>query len=224
MARLQYSVFVLFLPVVCTHAFSLDVLSLTTNAAAAISAGAEVLEDFEHVGHGHGLLLLTGSRLCREMNVFRESMADESGELKQMSGLKKSVKKPISMFLHIITNHLFVKLLSIGALLAAWVEVVEDARPGGHHGGVLLALNELIELREEAGSKAFISFIRKPAFRLALVSGAVVMALWETISASMTKKSLGAHHGVLFLGIAKTLRCVGLVRKDRDEVKEKKEE
>lgn len=224
MARLPHSFCVLFLLFASIHAFSLDMLSLTTNAAAAISAGAEVMEDIEHVGHGHGLLLLTGSRLCREMNVLRESLADESEKLEQTSGIKKIIKKPLKMFLHVITNHTFVRLLSIGALLAAWVEVVEDARPGGHHGSVMLALNELIELREEAGSKAIVPFFRRPAFRLALVSGAVIMALWETIMAGVAKKSLGAHHGVLFLGIAKTLRCVGLVRKDREELAEKKEE
>jgi hypothetical protein len=88
--------------------------------------------------------------------------------------------------------------------------VVEDIRPGGHHGSVLLALNELIELREDAGAPAFIPPLRRASFRLVLVCAAVVMAMWETVMAEVSKRSLGAHHGVLFLGIAKILRCVGL--------------
>ena len=99
---------------------------------------------------------------------------------------------------------------------------MEDFRPGGHHGSVLLALNELIELREEAGTPALIPFFRRASVRLAIVSGAVVLALWETIMAEVSKQSLGAHHSVLFLGIARVLRCIGLARKDRMELSEKK--
>ena len=205
----------------CAFAFSVDVLSLTTNLGAAISAGAEVFEDIEHVGHGHGMLLLTGSRLCREMNVLRESVADGSKELGSTPSVKQVVKRPLALFVRLVTNPTFVRLLSIGALLAAWVEVVEDCRPGGHHGSVLLALNELIELREEAGTPALIPFLRRASVRLAIVSGAVIMALWETVTAEVSKKSLGAHHSVLFLGIARILRCVGLARKDRNEIQKK---
>ncbi|KAL3898186.1 MAG: hypothetical protein SGARI_006736 [Bacillariaceae sp.] len=172
------------------------------------------------------MLLLTGSRLCREMNVLRESLADESEDLEKTTSTFKQrvVKRPLALFVRFVTNPTFVKILTVGALLAAWVEVVEDCRPGGHHGSLLLAVNELIELREDAGARAYIPFLRRASVRLAIVSGAVAMALWETVMAEVSKRSLGAHHSVLFLGIARILRCIGLARKDRNELKEKKKQ
>jgi hypothetical protein len=230
---------VFFLLTCCTvnrvaNGFSLDVLSLTTNTAAAIAAGAEVLEDVENIGHGHGLLLLAGSRLCRDLNVIRESVADEGEDmamfeekyqgspLTQPSSLPHW-KKPVSHFLRTITNSHLVQILSLCSLLAAWVEVIEDFRPGGHHGSVLLALHELVEVRHQAGNRAYLPLLRRPSFRLFLVSGAVVAAVWEIVMEGVKKQCLGAHHGVLFLGIAKVLRCVGLVRKQKKDLSEKLE-
>ena len=179
--------------------------------------------DVEHVGHGHGMLLLTGSKLCRELNVIRESLVDETEELEK-AGPLRFVRKPLSMVLYLFTNPVLVWMLTMGALLAAWVEVLEFARPGGHHGAVLLALNELIDLREEAARPVIVPILRRTVFRLTLVSGAAAVALFETVVAGTAKQAVGAHHGVLILGLAKTLRCVGLVRKERNELKEEKQE
>jgi hypothetical protein len=230
----------LFLSCCCTvnsvaNGFSLDVVSLTTNTAAAVLAGAEVLEDVENIGHGHGLLLLIGSRLCRDLNAIRESVADEGEDMALLEEKHRGStrtepttitphwKRPFSFFLRAITNPHLVQILSLCALLAAWVEVMEDFRPGGHHGSVLLAVDELMEVRHQAGRPTYFPLLQRPSFRLLLVSGAVVAAVWEMILDGVKKQRLGAHHGVLFLGLAKVLRSVGLVRKQKREMKEKKE-
>jgi len=206
-------------------AFGVDVLGLSTNVAAAVSASAEIFEDIESVGHGHGMLLLTASKLCRELNVLREAAADEfenNLERSKRRSTKSLLQRPFSVLVAIFTNHLLVWTLAVGALAAAWVEVVQDSKPGGHHGAVLLALNELLELRQEARRPIVFKFLHRTAFRLFLVSGAAAVALVETLLAAENK--VGAHHGVLILGICKSMRCIGLIRKDRRELQEKKHE
>ena len=74
-------------PGLCT-AFStpgIDLLGLGTNVGAIVVASAEVMEDFESIGHGHGMMLLAGSKICREINLMREATSEgleELGELK----------------------------------------------------------------------------------------------------------------------------------------------
>lgn len=212
-------------------AFSLDALSLTTNAAAAFAAGVEVFEDIENIGHGHGILLITGSRLCRDLNVIRESVADEGKKLFKITERSKSKQRHSPLLLkwsmsslRFLTNPTFIQLLSLCALIAAWIEVIEDFRPGGHHGSVLLAVHELVEVQEDAGRPVLIPFVRRPSVQLSLVTGAVVVALWETLFEIVLEKnaSVGAHHGVFFLGIGKFLRFVGLFRKDKKKMKAKR--
>ena len=206
-------------PGLCT-AFStpgIDLLGLGTNVGAIVVASAEVMEDFESIGHGHGMMLLAGSKICREINLMREATSEgleELGELKvQTSFLSSAVLKPFTLFLRLLTNRIVASSLAVAALGAAFVEVMEDAKPGGHHGAVLLAINELLELLEEAKivTGRALLVLRNRVFRLALVGGATVVALMETI-ASIKTGQVGAHHGVLLLGCSKTLRCIGLIR------------
>jgi hypothetical protein len=93
-------------------------------------------------------------------------------------------------------------------------------RPGGNHGAVLFAINELLEL-------LFISSVVRPGrtrgvlenqvLRLSLLSGASAVVLIETFSSF---GGMGAYYGVLLLAVSKLLRATGLLR-DRIEKKEK---
>ena len=200
-------------------------LSVGTHAGAAISAGAEVMEDFESVGHGHGMLLLCASKLCRELNVVREAVADELEDVvtasKSSSRTKGLLLHPIHQLLRLLTHQYFTITLALAGLTAAMLEVLEDVTPGGHHGAVLLATNELFELLEASRmarrGSMLLRVVGNQILRLVLVVGATAFALLETVVEYSAGKggagsSLGAHHGVLLLGISKTLRCIGLMR------------
>jgi len=205
---------------------SLDAaVSVGTHAGAAISAGAEVMDDFESVGHGHGMLLLCASKLCRELNVVREAVA---GELEDVAVIASSSKQsprtklllhPIHQLLRLLTHQYFTISLALAGLTAAMMEVLKDITPGGHHGAVLLATNELFELLEASRiarrGSLLLKVVGNQILRLVVVAGATALALLETVveySAEKGGSSLGAHHGVLIFGLSKTLRCIGLLR------------
>lgn len=56
----------------------IDWISASAHVGAVVSASAELREDVESIGHGHGMLLLCGSKLCRELNVMRGAFAGEA--------------------------------------------------------------------------------------------------------------------------------------------------
>jgi len=117
--------------------------------------------------------------------------------------------------------------LTLGALAAATVEVFEDAIPGGEHGAILLATNELLELLEAAKvlptAGVVATVLKNCVFRLFLNAGALAFALYETFE-SITHRKLGGHHGVALLAFMKTLRTIGLVRTQFKEKHKKKQE
>lgn len=198
----------------------LDKLSLVTHAGAVISAGVEVMEDFESVGHGHGLLLIAGSKLCREMNVIREAVVEEGEDVERTMGQSPALKCILHPLLTVLGSSLICVFLAMAGLAAAVMEVMEDSRPGGHHGLIFLAGNELLEMLEQAkiARGKFLRAIENRILRLFLLLSATVFASIETIRSVET--GLGAHHGVLMLGLSKTLRCVGLLRSTLKEEKE----
>jgi hypothetical protein len=230
-------------------AFTMDAaLSLTTNLATAYTAYAEILEDFESIHRGHGMLLLSASRVCREINLMRESTVDEVEEIEEgnernkerqyqhvatsnelsrtsppkvPSAVEGMIEKPLSVLLGILTNHKVAMLLSFGALLAAWVEVSRTFRLGAHHGVLFLSLNELIELRETANRPPIVPFLRRTTVRLGIVAVATAVALYETAWKVWAKQhtAVGVHHGTLLMGISQTVRCIGLIRKERKELR-----
>ena len=103
-----------------------------------------------------------------------------------------------------------VRALSLGALLAATKEVVEDVAPGGHRGAVLLALQELCETLEAAGVRLFglvPLLMEAPPLRLLLAGGAALFAALELgrdLAADGFR--LGGHHGVALLALCRLLK------------------
>jgi hypothetical protein len=51
---------------------SLGLVSVCAHVDAVVSTSEELVEDVESIGHAPGMLLLSGSRLCRELSVLRE--------------------------------------------------------------------------------------------------------------------------------------------------------
>jgi hypothetical protein len=199
---------------------SLDLVSVGANVGALVSASVELVEDVESIGHSHGMLLLSGSRLCRELNVLREAVEGESEDLKGVAKWVRLPRKPFSLMFRLLASPLLSISLALAGLAAAMVEVFEDVRPGGHHGAALFAINELLELlviSRVVRPGRIRDVVENRVLRLSLLSGAAAMALIETVG-SFGKT--GAHHGVLLLAVSKLLRTVGLLR---DRTKEKEE-
>jgi hypothetical protein len=204
-------------------------LSFGAHVGAAVAAAAEIREDVageskSAVGHGHGMLSLVGSRLCRELYVLRESIAEEMEDNLERRGLSKRLwQVPLHTVLRVLTSTVFTATLAIAGLWAALLEVMEDSRPGGHHGAVFLAVNELLELLQASrvARGRFLRVIENQVLRLFLVSGASLFATMETVR-SFDK--VGAHHGVLVLAVSKTLRTIGLLQGRLKETKETEKE
>ena len=186
----------------------IDRIGLASHVAAAIGASVELAEDFEQVGHGHGMALLVLSKFAREMNCLRESAEDIVEDVHL--DVKGAVKRAASVIWSALASRVTAAVLSICALYAAALEVIEDLSPGGHHGAVLLAFNELLELLEQSGLvKGFaMRVLENHVLRLIVVGGALTLALAEVVGGW----KLGGHHGVAVLAAVKTVRCIGLVR------------
>ena len=216
------------LPVLC-FAFAtpkIDPLSLTAHVGAIVSASAELREDVEGIGHGHGMLLLCGSKLCRELNIMREAFAGEAEDLEETKlGTKALFQRPLNLLLKVLTSTTVTVTLAFGGLMAAMLEVVKDSRPGGHHGAVFYAINELCELLEASGvAKGRLRRLcENVKFRLFLLLNATLYSMIETVwdIKAVGRTKLGAHHGVLWLAIAKLFKVIGALRSEAHEYKEK---
>lgn len=202
-------------------------LGISSHVGAAVTAVVELGEDFESIGHGHGMLLLVVSRMAREFNLLRSAVVEELEELSHFQKNKRW-RLPLQPFFfigQILSTHLIATLLACAALGAAAMEVIEDTRPGGHHGAVLLAINELWELIELSHivPKQWRFILKQHLLRLALVSGALVVAVLETVEETKSG-SIGGHHGVAMYALAKILRVVALMRTEIQEISEVSEE
>lgn len=202
-------------------------LGISSHVGAAVTAVVELGEDLESIGHGHGMLLLVGSRLAREFNVLRSVVVEEVEELSHLQKNKwwRWPLEPFFFIGHVLSTKVIATLLACAALGAAAIEVIEDTRPGGHHGAVLLAINELWELIELAHivPKRWRFLLHQHLLRLALVSGALVVAVIETVEETKLG-AVGGHHGVAMYAFAKILRVVALMRTEIRELSEVKEE
>lgn len=196
-------------------------LGISSHVGAAVTAVVELGEDIESIGHGHGMMLLVASRLAREFNLLRSAVVEEVEELAHLKKNQAWWRWPLEPFFfvgRILSTKLMASLLALAALGAAALEVVEDTKPGGHHGAVLLAVNELWELIDLSNilPKKWRFLLKQHLLRLALVSGALIVALMESVEEGKMGK-VGGHHGVAIFAFAKILRVVALMR---SEVKE----
>jgi hypothetical protein len=228
------------------------IVGMVSHVGAAITALAELGNDVASIGHGHGMLLLVASRLARECNGIRSAVVEELEELahvklhrtvsqdsnneevEEESWWWKCVMNTCGMIGSILSTQNVASLLALASLASAALEVIEDAKPGGHHGAVLLAMNELWELMELSDIVP-ISWRRvlfqQHLLRLCLVTGALVVAIMEVYedlfpssnNTTADTNSMGAHHGVTIFAISKILGVIALMRTEVREI-EKEEE
>lgn len=212
------------------------VLTITAHSGAAIFAGLQTLEDVSVVGHAHGMLLLIASRACRGVRRLARA-SGQVGRLideieKKGEATENTFQKQVSRFVFKPLVYLSLQLskkrvagaVAAGALAAASLEVWRDAMPGGHHGVVALAMNELFLLLETSGlvKGRALKLLQNQFVRLGVTAAATLFALVETFSPPLSK--LGAHHSVLVLAFLDAVKCIVLMRKQLQDAKGNKTE
>lgn len=159
---------------------------LATSCAAGVFASCELRDSLHKLGHHHGVALIALSRLARAVSTIEVASKDAT----EAFGRRAS-------------HH---RWLCAAALLAALCEVLDDLRPGGHHGTALLALADFRDTTEHATSSGPIArFCSSPFARASLGLAALGFAAIELLRDS----SVGAHHGVAVLAGAYVLKNGG---------------
>ncbi|GMI28667.1 hypothetical protein TeGR_g15258 [Tetraparma gracilis] len=185
-------------------------ISLTTHSAALACAISELREDLHALGHHHGLALLCASKVARELSVMRAT----SLELSEDAHLSHSHR-----FFRLLSSQRLSLVLSTLALAAAFFELLTDLRPGGHHGTLFLAANELLEqlafaanLSPTLAHSPYVDgALHNPFVVGTLGLGALVAGVAEVVWGARHWKDVGAHHGVVVLGFLHALRGLGIV-------------
>ncbi|KAK7253652.1 hypothetical protein SO694_00002156 [Aureococcus anophagefferens] len=170
-------------------------IDVSTRVAGLVTAGFEFFEDVESIGHHHSLGLLCASRLAR----------DAAGATEVVEGLDVGRGRRRRV-LEAITSKACTRIVMAVALLAAGKEVLEDLAPGGHHGMVLLAVNEFAETLEGALKGRLGRLFDNVVVKLAVPLAAVACAAVEVV-ADVGK--IGAHHGVFILALSKFVKVAG---------------
>lgn len=160
---------------------------LATSCAAGVFASCELRDSLHKLGHHHGVALIALSRLARAVSTIEVASKDATGAFGRRNA----------------SHH---RWLCAAALLAALCEVLDDLRPGGHHGTALLALADFRDTTEHATSSGPIAhFCSSPFAKASLGLAALGFAAIELLRDS----SVGAHHGVAVLAGAYVLKNGG---------------
>jgi len=196
---------------------------------------------FSNIGHAHGMLILSLIRLSRSIAIFQtqaDELAEATEEIRMSSRNKKECSKKNkkrNKFLTMIGRFVISRNVSIGACLvaslAAFIEIYDDLKPGGHHGAIFLALSELNyqinrgysmthekgkEKKEKATSNntSLLSSIMKQKRKYA---GPLIFLSAALFAATEIYDDLkpGAHHAVALLAVAELVENISLFRENR---------
>ncbi|KAJ1458882.1 hypothetical protein M885DRAFT_512769 [Pelagophyceae sp. CCMP2097] len=176
-------------------------LQAAAACAAGLCAANELRETFSEIGHHHGVALLSLSHLAKAAFIFEELGPNEAFQQKGVSA-RSALRR--------LAGRDARRLLALAACICAGAECWTDARPGGHHGTVLLSLAELQELSEHALSSVpvFGWVLSSTAVKLTLTAAALACAAVELARDLVP----GAHHGVAFLAASAVLKHANKLR------------
>jgi len=204
---------------------------------------------FSNIGHAHGMLILSLIRLSRSIAIFQtqaDELAEATEEIRMSSSNKnnnkdgKSKMNKKNKFLTMIGRFVISRNVSIVACLvaslAAFLEIYDDLKPGGHHGAGFLALSELNyqinrgysmthekgkEKKEKATSNntSLLSSIMKQKRKYA---GPLIFLSAALFAATEIYDDLkpGAHHAVALLAVAELVENMSLFEKIEKKNKE----
>jgi hypothetical protein len=177
-----------------------------------------------HIHHwrgAHGITLLAMIRLVRSVAILQIEAAELGESVEELSherrknkvssehgecasgGFLRSVRLPISRF---ITSPVTAIIACIMAAVASIAEIIDDLRPGAHHGTALLALSEMYyqtqRFRKITGRKRLLPFKSHLGIPIALAAAAfAAFELYEDIQP-------GAHHGLAILAVAELVENI----------------
>jgi hypothetical protein len=178
-----------------------------------------------HIYHwrgAHGITLLAMIRLVRSFAILQTEAAELGESVEELSHESKKHKVPIAngeikasgrlllsirlSIYRLITSPVTAIIACVMAAMASIAEIIEDLRPGAHHGTCLLALSELYyqtkRFRKVSGRKRLLPFKSHLGVPIALAAGAfAAFELYEDIQP-------GHHHGVAILALAELLENV----------------
>ena len=174
------------------------------------------------VGHAHGIFLLSIIRLSRGLAILQtetEELAEAAEKLRgedegspegDGGGLVRRWMRSIGRFF--VSRNVGIAAC-VMAIVASMVEVIDDMKPGAHHGSALLALSEMnYQVGRFAGIRGAGrddgQETRTPVRRLLSSLRAFVGPLLFIAAAAVAAMEVyedtrpGAHHGVAILAFA----------------------
>jgi len=185
----------------------------------------EIVKDLSEVaarriGHAHGVSILAFIRFCRSAAILQtqtEEFEEQIEEIKEKTRATSSTQAGGSTILAKLGRRMVSPVLTIAACIfasvASLIEIIDDLKPGAHHGTILLSLSELlyqvgryrsrgegdknIDAKPSENSVAANWFSRIPFRALVALAAAVYsgIELYEDFRP-------GAHHGVALLALA----------------------
>jgi len=199
-------------------------VALVIGSFSVIEIVESLREETEAVlGHAHGILILSLVRLFRSIAILQTEVEEiEEACEKLLEGKEENHKDNKKSWLHHVAKFMVsTKVTIVACVLAAGasvVEVVEDLKPGAHHGAVFLALSELnyqvgrfMRTRrkklnttaKEGGRDGFLSRLAAMVGPLLFIAAACFAGyeLYEDMKP-------GAHHAVAVLALAELLENV----------------
>jgi len=197
----------------------------------------EIIERRNKLGHAHGMPFSAVIRLGRSMAIL-QTEAEEVHE--QMEKIDETIGVRLhGTFLSRLGNWIaspFVTILAcLFAALASIVEIMEDLKPGAHHGAALLALSELYyqvgrlpqqrrhrKLQQSGGSndtttdtngsskKSSMNILRQLRSRIPPLGAVIALAAAAYAGIELRENFFkpGAHHAVAIMALAELIENI----------------
>lgn len=162
-----------------------------------------------HVQHwrsAHGITLLALIRLGRSIAILQTQAEELEEQVEELAEEKKG-NKITRAIANAIKSPVTAIVACLMAAVASIVEIMEDVKPGGHHGAALLALSELYyqiqRLTKRTGTKRKLTPFKFPlGVPIALAAAAfAAMELAEDMAP-------GGHHGLAVLALAELVENI----------------
>lgn len=198
-------------------------VSLVIGFFSLLEIAESLREEFEFaVGHAHGIFLLSALRLSRGLAILQTETEELAEAVEKLRGDGESSPDgggngPMRRWKRSIARFFVSRSVGIAAcilaIVASMIEVIDDMKPGAHHGSAFLALSEL---NYQAGRLTGIEGAgrddgeetRTPERRLMSSLRAFVGPLLFVAAAAVSAMEVyedtrpGAHHGVAILACA----------------------